>query len=121
MVSLTMTYFHTGNLHYHRRGSVSRSCSGWEGVVPDRYVRQTLRGTKRVLGVCWGVALDDCVTLGPRCFLWGPPYVHGYRIKPHGPLVPVSFMHYCMSTPGLSTWWSSTTLQQAQGLREVSS
>jgi hypothetical protein len=23
--------------HYHRRGIVSRSCSGWEGVVPTRY------------------------------------------------------------------------------------
>ncbi|WP_212745681.1 hypothetical protein, partial [Burkholderia sp. 4M9327F10] len=29
--SLTITYFHTGNPHYHRRGVVSRSCSGWEG------------------------------------------------------------------------------------------
>ena len=27
--------------HYHRRKSVSRSCSGWEGVVPLRYGRQT--------------------------------------------------------------------------------
>ncbi|WP_208454825.1 hypothetical protein, partial [Caballeronia sp. BCC1704] len=32
--SLTITYFHTGNPHYHRRGVVSRSCSGWEGVGP---------------------------------------------------------------------------------------
>ena len=23
--------------HYHRRKGVSRSCSGWEGVVPTRY------------------------------------------------------------------------------------
>ena len=36
-----MTYFHTGNLHYHRRGGVSRSCSEWEGVGPPRYGRQT--------------------------------------------------------------------------------
>src|SRR5437868_11898706 len=34
--SLAMTYFHTGSPHYHRRGVVSRSCSGWEGVVPTR-------------------------------------------------------------------------------------
>ena len=27
--------------HYHRRKSVSRSCSGWAGVVPLRYDRQT--------------------------------------------------------------------------------
>ena len=29
-----------GNPHYHRRGVVSRSCSGWEGVVPTRYGHQ---------------------------------------------------------------------------------
>src|SRR6478735_3371089 len=36
---------------------------------------------------------------------------HDYGVKPHGPLVPVSSTHYCASTPGLSTWWSATTLQ----------
>ena len=35
-----MTYFLTGNPQIHRRGVVSRSCSGWEGVVPTRYGRQ---------------------------------------------------------------------------------
>ena len=45
-VSLTMTYFRTRIGHYHRRGLVSRSCSGWEGVVPRRYGRQTLKGNK---------------------------------------------------------------------------
>jgi hypothetical protein len=35
-----MTYFLTGNPQYHRRGVVSRSCSGWEGVGPTRYGRQ---------------------------------------------------------------------------------
>ncbi len=39
--SLTMTYFHMGNPHYHWRGVVSLSCSGWEGVGPTRYGRQT--------------------------------------------------------------------------------
>ena len=61
-VSLTMTYFRTGNLHYHRRGPVSRSCSGWEGVVPGRYVRQTLTvvtSWKRRVGV--GELLCDCI------------------------------------------------------------
>ena len=37
-----MTYFRMGNPHYHRRAAVSRSCSGWEGVVPAGYGRQTL-------------------------------------------------------------------------------
>src|ERR1700712_3788632 len=39
----------------------------------------------------------------------------GYRIKPYGQLVSVSLMHYCTSTPDLSTSWSRTTLQRAQG------
>lgn len=38
----------------------------------------------------------------------------GYRIKPHGQLVLVSYMHYCTSTPSLSTSWSRTTLQGGQ-------
>src|SRR5437667_10363073 len=39
---LTMTYFRMGNPHYHRRAAVSRSCSGWEGVVPAGCGRQAL-------------------------------------------------------------------------------
>src|SRR5512133_3972896 len=39
----------------------------------------------------------------------------GYRDKPYGQLVLVSLMHYCTSTPSLSTSWSRTTLQRAQG------
>src|SRR5450631_4204083 len=38
--ALAMTYFLTGNPQYHRRGVVSRPCSGWEGVGPMRYGRQ---------------------------------------------------------------------------------
>ena len=38
-----------------------------------------------------------------------------YRVKPHEQLVPVSLTHYCASTPSLSTSWSRTTLQGAQG------
>ena len=33
-------------------------------------------------------------------------------IKPIELLVPVSFTHCCASTPGLSTWWSSTALSE---------
>src|SRR5574340_1697974 len=36
-----MTYFHRRAAYYHWRGSVSPSCSGWEGVVPLCYGRQT--------------------------------------------------------------------------------
>ena len=38
--------------HYHRRSLVSRSCSGWEGVVPRRYGRKAkamARGQRRRL------------------------------------------------------------------------
>src|SRR5664279_493836 len=41
---LTMTYFRTGTPYYHRRATVSRSCSRWEGVVPAGYGRQALTG-----------------------------------------------------------------------------
>ena len=41
--------------------------------------------------------------------------LQGYRIKPHGQLVLVSYVHYCTSTPSLSTSWSRTTLQGALG------
>ena len=41
-----MTYFRMGNPYYHRRDAVSRPCSGWEGVVPTRYGRQTVTGVR---------------------------------------------------------------------------
>ncbi len=44
-----MTYFLTGNPQYHRRGVVSRSCSGWEGVGPTRDGRQEFWNSKVVL------------------------------------------------------------------------
>ena len=54
---LTMTYFRMGNPYYHRRGAVSRSCSGWEGVGPARYARQGFCGSvptrERKLPVSW--------------------------------------------------------------------
>ena len=41
-------------------------------------------------------------------------------IKSNERLVPVSCTHCCASTPGLSTWWSSTALQGEMVLRLVS-
>ena len=41
-------------------------------------------------------------------------------IKPIERLVPVSFTHYCASTPGLSTWWSTTALKRDLVSRRVS-
>src|SRR5688572_4813568 len=76
--ALAMTYFLTGNPQYHRRGVVSRSCSGWEGVGPTRYGRQEFWNSKVVL---------DCVLHRA-----GKHEQQGYRVKPHGQLVPVSSM-----------------------------
>ena len=58
-----MTYFRTGSPYYHRRAAVSRSCSGWEGVVPAGYGRQALKD--RLNGV-------RAVILGPRV-RWAKP------------------------------------------------
>jgi hypothetical protein len=35
----------------------------------------------------------------------------GNMVKPHGRLVPVGSTHYCASTSGLSTWWSTRGLE----------
>ena len=110
-----MTYFRMGNPHYHRRATVSRSCSGWEGVVPAGYGRQALTfgwgddatshrrqpHSEEVIGLDWRKHRK-------------PVSTHGYGVKPHGQLVSVSLTHYCASTPDLSTWWSATTLQGDQ-------
>jgi hypothetical protein len=50
---LTMTYFRMGNPYYHRRNTVSRPCSGWEGVGPARYARQEFFCS----AAAWGLAL----------------------------------------------------------------
>ena len=97
-----MTYFLTGNPQYHRRGVVSRSCSGWEGVGPTRYGRQEFWNRRKVTGFCIA-----------SCFLHERD-AQGYRVKPHGQLVLVSSTHCCAYTPSLSTSWSRTTLQGSQ-------
>jgi hypothetical protein len=45
-----MTYFRKRIAYYHWRGSVSPSCSGWEGVVPLCYGRQTKGGRRFYMG-----------------------------------------------------------------------
>ena len=46
--------------------------------------------------------------------------LYARTIKPIEQLVPVSFTHYCASTPGLSTWWSTTVLKRLLVLRGAS-
>ena len=100
--------------HYHRRGGVSRPSSGWDRVVPSRYGRQAegesprrggRRGVKQVKGCRkWPGAAACTKRLG--C----------YMVKPHGPLVRVSFTPYGASTSRLSTSLSATDLEESQGL-----
>ena len=49
--------------------------------------------------------------LSPRATAAAVSDAQSYRIKPHGQLVPVSSKDYSSYTPGLSTRWSSATLQ----------
>ena len=62
--------------HYHRRKSVSRSCSGWEGVVPLRYGRQT----KLVGGEPGGLAKASC-----RCLIGVDECIGSLWISPWFP------------------------------------
>ena len=115
MVSLAVTYFRTGNPHYHRRCVVSRPCSGWEGVGPTRYGRQAIQGSSlmqpRVGRPRQATTDSEEVKGGGIAAALIDPGAQGYRIKPHGQLVPVSSSDCSPSTSGLSTSWSRTTLE----------
>ena len=120
ITSLTITYFHTGcstiigAKSFH--GPV-RDGKGW--YRPAMVIRHDLYGYRCVVAgatlnpeevlyfvfCCVNKQLNPCI--GNDC--------QGYRDKPYGQLVSVSLMHYCTSTPDLSTSWSRTTLQGAQG------
>ena len=49
-----------------------------------------------------------------------PPQFAGADLEPFERLGPVRFAHCCASTPGLWTWWSSTTLRRDLVSRGVS-
>ena len=73
-----MTYFRMGNPHYHWRGVVSLSCSGWEGVGPTRYGRQTnwsaICDVPQLTMFCHSlVRFDSCSTnkIFGRSKVWG--------------------------------------------------
>ena len=64
------------------------------------------------------VCKSACISIAPTFGITVLYYLFGsqsYRVKPLGQLVLVSLTHYCASTPSLSTSWSTTTLQGAQG------
>ena len=90
-----------------RRGANGLWSSGVEQATGDGAQEACCRWLPREEEVEAG--LVQCEHRGCGCS------AYGYGVKPHGLLVPVSLRHYCPSTPGLSTWWSATTLQGAQG------
>ena len=118
ITSLTITYFHTGcstiigAKSFH--GPV-RDGKGWDRLA--MVIRHNLYEWRCQCGAAlnpeeaslWVAAVSQ------RCSLVPWHDCQGYRDKPYGQLVLVSLMHYCTSTPSLSTSWSRTTLQGAQG------
>ena len=105
-----------------RSGTKSLWSSGLNFVAPCRRTRHPIRRVCRTW-VLRESAVFDCVgTVEVQTF---EERFHlntvfdcrsqSYRVKPHEQLVLVSLTHYCASTPSLSTSWSRTTLQGAQG------
>src|SRR5690606_33271456 len=89
---------------------------GWQpcqlGVEAQRARQSFLRELGAAIVCVYWVVLGLRFVFSGTCSRYNLP---GYRIKPHGQLVLVSSMHYCTSTPSLSTSWSRTTLQGALG------
>ena len=118
IISLTITYFHTGcstiigAKSFH--GPV-RDGKGWYRLA--MVIRHDLYECRRLFDATLNP--EEVVLLVICCVnkqLSSPGLdCQGYRDKPYGQLVLVSLMHYCTSTPSLSTSWSRTTLQGAQG------
>ena len=58
--ALAMTYSRMREAHYHRRGCVSLPSSGWDRVVPQRYVHQGEGGGSRFAGIrAFALIADD--------------------------------------------------------------
>jgi hypothetical protein len=70
--ALAMTYFLTGDPQYHRRDVVSRSCSGWEGVVPTRYGRQEFGRCGRLVGRTHAMGRSKALGFDRICYKRDP-------------------------------------------------
>ena len=98
-----------------RSGTTSLWSSGLTGHWHKVNLRQPIRRVRSHQPGGFHQILDCLqrgITISTRTIL---SCRQNYRVKPHEQLVPVSLTHYCASTPGLSTSWSRTTLQGAQG------
>ena len=116
-----MSYFHTGirtiigaeAFHGPVRDGKEGTTSLWSSGITCCCVAMQQRANS------WSQSVFDCApsSLEDR---YNSLYSNldcrqSYRVKPHEQLVLVSLTHYCASTPSLSTSWSRTTLQGAQG------
>ncbi len=89
-----------------------------KGLPPQQIrVSRSLSVCRVEVFICFFAYAARSARRGPRDgsdHLSGDPAIRAGRcarsFKPVGRLVPVSFTHCCASTPGLSTWWSSTVL-----------
>ena len=113
---------------YHwRKGSLLPS-SEWDRVWPPRYNHQVIKTRRpkfmrKAQARSGGYFYPDYIGCSgnriTRNALSLPLHMTA-AIKPIERLVPVSFIRYRTSTPGLSTWWSSTALKGELVLREAS-
>ena len=94
-------------LKYHWRSPVSRPSSRWDRVGHGRYGHQAMEPANWVFNRCscfvMSVWPDDLPTTTAGLSLM--VQIHQARTELLGP---VSSIHYCTSTPGLSTSWSTT-------------
>ena len=112
-----------GDLLSHVLGRSTIGAEGFHGRVRDGIGCMAPRHDHQVVGTEAGERVRLCCLSRSCCALQagsGPCMRRKDRIKPNERLVPVSFTHCCASTPGLSTWWSSTALQGELVLRRVS-
>ena len=83
------------------------------GVCPGGFARGTRRTGRDGCvwaghTTCWELHTSNCILFERYLLRYN---LQGYRIKPHGQLVLVSYTRCRASTPSLSTSWSRTTLQ----------
>jgi hypothetical protein len=110
-----------GDLLSHVLGRSTIGAEGFHGRVRDGIGCMAPRHDHQVVGT--EVGLNECGVWVEVVALpagSGPCMRRKDRIKPNERLVPVSFTHCCASTPGLSTWWSSTALKGEMVSRWVS-
>ena len=94
----------------------NRSNLGRNTTCGDQRTSSMITHKGYVIGVGWLLTVQPDFVLNDTWNAISPGHNHQcYRIKPHEQLVSVSLTHYCASTPDLSTSWSRTTLQGAQG------